>query len=174
MPWIIDAAHSYVGFSVRHMMVTTVRGRFTSFSGSLELDPTDFTRSSAVGEVDVASVSTENADRDNHLRTGDFFDVAQHPKMSFRSTRIEKKDDERYVVHGELTLRGVTREVALDVEYAGVSRNPWGKNIVGVSASGTIRRQDFGVNFHQLLETGGVAVSDKVKLELELQAVEQG
>jgi polyisoprenoid-binding protein YceI len=173
MIWTVDPVHSHVGFSVRHMMVTTVRGTFTSFRGTLEIDPDDFTRSRVTGEIDTASVDTKNADRDNHLRTNEFFDVANHPKITFTSTRIERKD-EAYVVHGDLTIRGVTHPVALDVEYAGTSKNSYGQTVAGLSATGTINRREFGVQFNALLETGGVAVSDKVKLEIEVQARADG
>jgi polyisoprenoid-binding protein YceI len=169
MIWTVDPVHSHVGFSVRHMMVTTVRGSFTSFRGTLDLDPDDFTKSRIEGEIDVESVDTKNADRDKHLRTGDFFDVANHPKITFRSTRIEPKGD-GYVVHGDLTIRGVTQPVALEAEYSGTSKNPYGQIVAGVSASGSINRRDFGVQYNALLETGGVAVSEKVKLEIEVQA----
>jgi polyisoprenoid-binding protein YceI len=169
MRWIVDPVHSHVGFSVRHMMVTTVRGTFTTYSGTFELDPSDFTKSKIAGEIDVASVDTKNADRDNHLRTDEFFDLANHPKITFTSTGIEAKGD-GYVVHGELTLRGVTKPVALDVEFAGATKNPYGQTIIGVSATGAINRRDFGVQYNALLETGGVAVSDKVKIEIEVQA----
>jgi polyisoprenoid-binding protein YceI len=170
MTWQLDSNHSYVGFSVKHMMVTTVRGQFKTYSGEFSLDTSDFTKSKFKGEIDVASIDTGNADRDNHLRTNDFFDATNHPKISFESTTIEKKSDEEYVVNGNLTIRGVTKPVKLDVEYAGSSKNPYGKTVAGVSARGTIDRKEFGVAFHALLETGGVAVSDKVKLELDLQA----
>ena len=169
MIWTVDPIHSHVGFSVRHMMVTTVRGTFSTYSGTFELDPADFTKSTISGQIEVASIDTKNADRDNHLRTGDFFDVANHPKITFASTRIEAKGD-GYVVHGDLTIRGVTHAVALDVEYAGTSKNPYGQTVAGVSATGSLNRRDFGLVYNALLETGGVAVSDKVKLEIEVQA----
>ncbi|HEY0191811.1 MAG TPA: YceI family protein [Kofleriaceae bacterium] len=170
MKWIVDPVHTHVGFSVRHMMVTTVRGSFTTFSGTFELDPADFTKSQVTGEIDVASIDTKNADRDTHLRTGDFFDAAAHPKITFTSTKIEKKGDD-YVVHGDLTLRGVTKSIALDVEFAGVTKNAYAQTIIGVSAHGTISREEFGVKYgNALLETGGVAIGDKVKLEIEVQA----
>ena len=173
MRWTVDPVHSHVGFSVRHMMVTTVRGTFTTYSGTFELDPNDFTKSKISGEIEVASVDTKNADRDNHLRTNEFFDVANHPKITFTSTRIEAKDD-NYVVHGELTLRGVTKSISLDVEFAGATKNPYGQTIIGVSATSSINRREFGVQYNALLETGGVAISDKVKLEIEVQARAEG
>ena len=170
MRWTVDPVHSHVGFSVRHMMVTTVRGTFTTYSGTFELDPNDFTKSKISGEIEVASVDTKNADRDNHLRTNEFFDVANHPKITFTSTKIDKNGDD-YVVHGDLTLRGVTKSIALDAEFAGVSKNAYGQTIIGVSAHGTISREEFGVKYgNALLETGGVAIGDKVKLEIEVQA----
>jgi polyisoprenoid-binding protein YceI len=171
MTWSIDTVHSHVGFSVKHMMVATVRGQFKSYSGTLRLDPKDFTRSRFEGEIDVASVDTGNVDRDNHLRTNDFFDAPNHPKITFKSARIEPKADGEYAVHGDLTIRGVTKPVSLDVEFHGTSKNPYGKTVAGLSARGTIHRKDFGVSFNAVLETGGVAVAEKVKLEIDLEAV---
>lgn len=173
MIWTVDPVHSHVGFSVRHMMVTTVRGAFTSFRGTLDLDADDFTRSKISGEIDVASVDTKNADRDNHLRTGDFFDAANHPKIAFVSTQIERAGD-GYIVHGDLTIRGVTRPVSLEAEYAGTAKNPYGQIVAGISATGSINRREFGLVYHALLETGGVAVGDRVKLEIEVQARAEG
>jgi polyisoprenoid-binding protein YceI len=170
MPWVIDNVHSHIGFSVRHMMVATVRGQFKEYRATLRLDPKDFSRSTFEGEIEVASIDTGNADRDAHLRTNDFFDAPNHPKILFKSSRIEKKGEE-YVVHGDLTIRGVTRPVALDVEFHGTSKNPYGKTVAGISVRGTINRKDFGVNFNAVLETGGVAVAEKVKLELDVEAV---
>jgi polyisoprenoid-binding protein YceI len=170
MSWLIDAVHSHIGFSVKHMMVATARGQFKSYSGALRLDPKDFTRSSFEGEIDVASIDTGNADRDNHLRANDFFDAPAHPKITFKSTSIETKAEGEYVVHGDLTIRGVSKPVALDVEFHGTSKNPYGKTVAGLSARGTINRKDFGLNFNAILETGGVALAEKVKIELDVEA----
>jgi polyisoprenoid-binding protein YceI len=172
MSWKIDNVHSHVSFSVKHMMVTTVRGKFNDYRGTVRLDPKDFTRSQFEGEIDVASVDTGNVDRDNHLRTNDFFDAPNHPKITFKSSRIEAKGEGEYVVHGDLTIRGVTKPVALDVEFRGTSKSPYGQTIAGIGVLGTINRKDFGVNFNAILETGGVAVSEKVKLELDIEAIE--
>lgn len=169
MSWVIDPVHSHIGFSVKHMMVATVRGQFKSYRGKVRLDPKDFTRSQFEGEIDVASIDTDNVDRDNHLRTNDFFDAQNHPKITFRSTRIELKDAGEYVVHGSLTIRGVEKPVALDVEFLGTSKNPYGQTVGGFNARGSINRKDFGVNFNALLETGGVAVGEKVKLEIDVE-----
>lgn len=171
MSWQLDSTHTHVGFSVKHMMVTTVRGQFKTYGGTLRLDTTDFTRSSFEGEIEVASVDTGNADRDNHLRTNDFFDVANHPKITFKSTKIELKDAGEYLVHGDLTIRGVTKNVPLEVEFHGTSKNPYGKTVAGISVRGAVNRKDFGVSFNAVLETGGVAVGEKVKLEIEVEAI---
>ena len=166
--WSVDPVHSHVGFSVRHMMVTTVRGTFKTFTGTMNIGD-DFSTASIEGEIDVASIDTGNADRDNHLRANEFFDAPNHPKITFKSTSIEKKGDD-FVVHGDLTIRGVTKAISLDVEYAGSSKNPYGQVIVGASVRGSINRKDFGVSWSALLETGGMAVSDTVKLEIDVQA----
>jgi polyisoprenoid-binding protein YceI len=171
MSLTVDPVHSHVGFSVRHMMVTTVRGKFTAYRGTLDLDAADFTRSRIEGEIDVASIDTGNPDRDNHLRSADFFDVATHPKITFKSTSITR-DGDGYKVTGDLSIRGQTHPVTLDVENAGTSKNPWGQVVTGVSATGSINRKDFGLVWNAVLETGGVAVSDKVKIEIEVQAKE--
>jgi polyisoprenoid-binding protein YceI len=173
MTWLLDTVHSHIGFSVKHLMVATARGQFKTYSGTLRLDEKDFTRSSFEGEIDVASIDTGNPDRDNHLRTNDFFDVASHPKITFKSGAIEKKSESEYTVHGDLTIRGVTKNVALDVEFLGTSKNPFGKTVTGLSAHGTINRKDFGVNFNALLETGGVALAEKVKIEIEIEATQE-
>lgn len=171
MAWVIDTAHTHVGFSVKHMMISTVRGSFKSFSGTFALDAADFTKSKFEGEVEVASIDTNNADRDNHLRTNDFFDAENHPKITFKSTGIEKKGDD-YLVRGDLSIRGVTKPVEFNVEFSGVTKSPWGKTVAGLSATTTVNRKDFGVNFNALLETGGMVVGDKVKIEIEAEAVQ--
>jgi len=174
MTWLIDEIHTHIGFSVKHMMVSTVRGQFKQYRGTLALDPADFTRSRFEGEIDVASIDTGNGQRDDHLRTSDFFDAANHPKITFKSTTIEPKDGGsgvEYVVHGDLTIRGVTRPIALEVEYFGTSKNPLGKTVAGLSARATINRKDFGVSYNALLETGGVAVGEKVKIEVDAELV---
>lgn len=173
MPWTLDPLHTQIGFSVKHMMVSTVRGQFKQYSGSLDLDKDDFTRSSVSGEIEVASIDTGIVDRDNHLRNNDFFDAPNHPKILYKSTRIEAKDEDTYLVYGDLTIRGVTKEIVLEAEFNGIAKNPYGQTITGVSAHGTINRKDFGVNFNALLETGGVALSEKVKIEIEAEAVWQ-
>jgi polyisoprenoid-binding protein YceI len=171
MNWQLDALHTHVGFSVKHLMVSTVRGQFKQYRGTLELDAADFSRSRFTGEVDIQSIDTGNQQRDDHLRTSDFFDAANHPKILFKSGDIEAKGNGEYLVNGELTIRGVTQPIAFEVEYQGTSKNMRGKTVTGFSAKATINRKDFGVNYNALLETGGVAIGEKVKIEIEVEAV---
>lgn len=170
MPWIIDDVHTHIGFSVKHMMVATVRGQFKTFTGTVQIDPDDFTRSTFKGEIEVASIDTGNAQRDEHLRTGDFFDAANHPKITFVSERVEPKGAGEYLLHGALTIRGVSKPVALEVEFHGIAKNPWGKTVAGLSVRGAVNRKDFGVHYNAVLEAGGVMIGETVKLELELEA----
>jgi polyisoprenoid-binding protein YceI len=169
--WNIDGAHSGINFSIRHMVVAKVRGRFAKYTGRLELDDDDLTRSAVEATIDASSIDTGTPQRDEHLRSADFFDVEKFPELRFRSQRIEKVDDARYRVIGELTIRDVTREVALDVEYGGRAKDPWGNERVGFVAKTALDRKDFGLKWNQALEAGGVLVGDRVDIELEVQAV---
>ena len=169
--WNIDPAHSGIHFSIRHMVVSKVRGRFTAYAGSVALDEADVTRSVVEATVDASSIDTGTPQRDQHLRSADFFDVEKFPQLRFRSTRIEKVDDGRYRVTGELTIRDVTREVSLDVEYGGRAKDPWGNERVAFGAKTSVDRKDFGLAWNQVLEAGGVLVGDRVDIELEVQAV---
>jgi polyisoprenoid-binding protein YceI len=170
-PWNIDGAHSGITFSIRHMVLSKVRGRFGSFSGSLDLDEADLTRSALDVSIDAASIDTGTAQRDEHLRSADFFDAERFPTLRYRSTRVEQLGQDHYRVVGELTIRGVTREVPLDVEYGGQGKDPWGNQRAGFSAKASINRKDFGLAWNQVLEAGGLLVGDKVEIELEIQAV---
>lgn len=171
MAWVIDPAHSMIGFRAKHMMFTTVRGQFDSFQGTLNLDVQNPENSSVEGTIDVSSIDTGDNDRDNHLRSPDFFDVANHPTMTFRSTRIERTRDNEFKVYGDLTLRGTTREIAWDVEAAELGKDPWGNPRLGFSAETKLNRKDFGLNWNVALETGGWLVSDEIKIVAEVQAV---
>lgn len=173
MSWNLDNSHSRIGFAVKHMMVSTVRGEFKSYTGSLQLDESDFTRSVISGEIEVASIDTRDENRDGHLKSGDFFDVENHPKMTFKSTRIEAKGGNEYVVYGDLTIRGVTREIEVETEYSGQHQNPWGATVTGFSGTATINRKDFGLGWNVALETGGILVGEKVKLEIEVELSKQ-
>jgi polyisoprenoid-binding protein YceI len=169
--WSIDPVHSRVGFVARHMMVSKIRGTFTDFTGDVTIAE-DLSQSSVNVEFQMESIDTGNKDRDGHLRTNDFFDVAQYPTMSFKSTSIEVDGNEGKL-HGDLTLKGATNPVTLDVEFEGLGGDPWGGTRAGFSASGTINRKDWGVEWNAPLETGGVMVGDKVQIELDIQMVRQ-
>jgi polyisoprenoid-binding protein YceI len=169
--WEIDTSHSDVQFTVRHMVVTKVRGRFTRWAGAIELNEDDLGRSSVTVSIEADSIDTGHADRDAHLRSADFLDVASHPRLEFRSTAIERVDEERYRIHGDLTIRGVTRKVTLDTELGGIQADPWGARRAGFSARTKIDRRDFGLTWNQALEAGGLLVGEKVDIELEIEAV---
>ena len=170
--WAIDPTHSEVGFSVRHLMVSKVKGRFTEFSGTFVTgeDPLD---SSVEATVLLSSVDTGNADRDAHLRSADFFDVDQHTELTYRSTGVRLVDGE-FVVDGELSLRGVTREVPLQLEIHGFQPStPFGDTRAGFTATGEIDRRDFGISFNLALEGGGVGLGNKIQITLEIEAILQ-
>jgi polyisoprenoid-binding protein YceI len=169
--WNIDAAHSGINFSIRHMVVSKVRGRFAKYTGTVNLDEGDLTRSTVETTVDASSIDTGTPQRDAHLRAPDFFDVEKFPELRFRSKRIEKLDDAGYRVIGDLTIRDVTREVSLDVEYGGRAKDPWGNERIGFVAKTAFDRKDFGLGWNQLLEAGGVLLGDRVDIEIEVQAV---
>lgn len=171
MRWKIDPAHSMIEFRVKHMMFTTVRGEFTSFQGTLDLDMEHPERSRVEGTVDVNSITTGNDERDNHLRSADFFDVAHYPTITFRSTRIERKGDSEFKVYGDLTITNVTREIAWDVKVANLGKDPWGNPRLGFSADTKINRKDFGLTWNVALESGGWLVSDEIEIHAEIQAV---
>jgi len=169
--WDIDHAHSSVDFTVRHLLVSKVRGRFTKWTGTLELDEQDFSRSRVEVEIDVASVDTHEPQRDAHLRSGDFFQVDAHPRIVFASKRVEEKEKDHLAVTGDLTIRGTTREVVLDVERSGViAKDPWGKRRAGFTATATINRKDFGVSYNQVLDQGGLALGEDVAITIEIEA----
>jgi polyisoprenoid-binding protein YceI len=169
--WNIDATHSGLNFSVRHMVVSKVRGRFAKYAGSLDLDDDDLTRSVAEVTIEASSIDTGMPDRDAHLRSADFFDVEKFPVLRFRSKRIEQLSEDRFHVIGDLTIRDVTREVALAVEYGGRAKDPWGNERAGFIARTSLDRKDFGLRWNQLLEAGGVVLGDRVDIELDIQAV---
>jgi len=169
--WTIDTVHSEVSFVVRHMMVSKVRGRFDAFDGTIKT-AADPLQSTVTATVDLSSVNTGNETRDNHIRSEDFFDTEKHPVMSYRSTGIRAKGD-GYVVDGELTLKGVTKNVPLTLELNGFGPDPYGGTRAGFTATGEINRQDFGVTWNAAMEHGGVVVSDKVNINLEIEAVLQ-
>jgi polyisoprenoid-binding protein YceI len=169
--YVLDVAHSRLGFVARHAMVTKVRGAFNDFEGTAHLDGDDPTKSSASLSIVVASVDTRQPQRDDHLRTNDFFDAATYPKITFVSTSVEKLDEETFRMTGDLTIKDVTKSVSVDFEYSGSATDPYGNQRVGFEGSTVINRKDFGVNFNAVLETGGVMVSEKITLEFEISAI---
>ena len=171
--WAIDGAHSSIGFTVRHMVVSKVRGRFTRWSGTIAMDERDPAKAQVEITIEPRSVDTGVEQRDNHLRSPDFFEVERYSTMTFRSTRIEKVAGGESRVTGNLTMHGVTRPVSLDVEFAGSAKDPWGGLRAGFSARGSLDRKDFGLTYNQLLETGGVLVGEKVDFDIEVEAVKQ-
>ncbi|MGI2328844.1 YceI family protein [Planococcus sp. YIM B11945] len=167
--WTVDAAHSEVGFSVKHMMISKVKGSFAAFEATVEANEEDLQGALIDFKIDVTSINTNNADRDAHLRSADFFDAEQFPYITFKANEIVKKGDE-YELTGDLTMKGVTRPATFEVEYGGKGTNPWGAEVVAFSAEGKVNRKDFGLTWNQSLETGGVLVGEDIKISLELEA----
>lgn len=172
--WDVDPGHSSLEFAAKHAMVTTVRGRFGDFTGVIHLDAADPSKSTAEVTIAVDSLDTRSDQRDEHLRSADFFDVANHPEITFKSTRAARgKDDDEYRMWGDLTIRGVSREVELDLTYTGSAQDPWGKTRAGFEGSATVNRKDWGLTWNVALEAGGILVSDKVKLRFDIAAVKR-
>ncbi|MGV9309547.1 MULTISPECIES: YceI family protein [unclassified Nonomuraea] len=167
--YAIDVNHTTIGFVAKHMMVSKVRGTFEKFNGSITIADNPL-ESSAELTIDASSISTNAADRDNHLRSGDFLDAETHPQLTFKSTRVVNHKGDEFTVLGDLTIRGVTREVELTVEYGGVGTNPWGQQVWGFSIATEIDREAFGLTWNAALETGGVLVGKKIKIEVEGEA----
>ena len=169
--WTLDTAHSSVGFTVRHMMVSKVRGRFGDFSADI-VTAEDPLESTLTATVQMASIDTGDEGRDEHLRTNDFFDIEQFPTMTFTSTGITGSGSD-YEVTGDLTIKGVTKPVTFDLEFGGVGKDPWGNTRAGFTLTGTINRKDFGMEYNAVLETGGIMIGDKVTIELDIEATLQ-
>ena len=168
----IDTTHSEIGFTARHMVFAKVRGQFKTWTGKVEYDAEDPTRSKVEAEIEVASIDTREPKRDDHLRSAEFFDAEKFPKLTFASKRIEAAGDGAYKVTGDLTLHGTTREVTLDATASGTGKDPWGNQRRGLSLEGSIDRSDFGLRWNQVLETGGVLVSEKIEINVEVQVVQ--
>ncbi len=171
--WAVDAAHSSIDFAVKHMMIATVKGTFHDFEATVDADLADLTTADIAFTIKVASVDTRNADRDNHLRSADFFDVENYATMTFASTAIKKTGDGEYAVTGDLTIRGVTKPATFDVTFEGQGKDPWGNEKVGFSVVGKVNRSDYGLTWNAALETGGVLVGDQVKISLDIEAAKQ-
>lgn len=173
MSWKIDTAHTQIQFSVRHMMISNVRGRFENVTGTVDFDDQNPARSKVEVQIEAASISTREPQRDAHLRSPDFLNAEAYPYLTFKSKRVKKLGDGRGEIIGDLTIRDVTREVALDVEYSGQAKNPWGNVSAGFSAQTTINRKDWGLNWNKTLETGGWLVGDDVTINIDLEIVKQ-
>ncbi|PKP53508.1 MAG: hypothetical protein CVT92_04225 [Bacteroidetes bacterium HGW-Bacteroidetes-1] len=171
--WVIDPTHSEILFKVKHLMITNVKGEFRKFEASIQSIGDDFSKATVNVKIDAASVFSNNNDRDNHLRSADFFDVENHQELTFEGTSFTKLDDENYQLKGLLTIKGISKELSLDVEFGGINKDPWGNQKAGFSLSGKINRKDWDLNWNAALETGGVLVSDEVKINAEVQFVKQ-
>lgn len=171
--WTLDPTHSELVFKVRHMMITNVKGEFRKFDASIVSDGADFTKSSIDVTIDAASIFTNEDKRDGHLKSADFFDVENFSTLTFKGISFKKAGGDEYKLTGELTIKGVSKEVELDVEFGGINKDPWGNEKAGFSVEGKINRKDFGLNWNAALETGGVLVSEEVKISAEVQFVKQ-
>src|SRR5690606_9779575 len=169
--WTIDPTHTEVGFKVKHMMFTNVKGNFNDYSAEIDFD-NDLKEANLQFEAKVNSIFTNNTDRDNHLKSADFFDAEQYPTLNFKSTKIEG-DGNEYQITGDLTIKGITKPVTLNTEFSGLMTDPWGNTKVGINLDGKINRKDFGLTYNAALETGGVLVGEDVKLNAEIQLVER-
>ncbi len=169
--WVLDPTHSELTFKVKHLMISNVKGEFKNFTA--EIDNEEFEKGSVKVTVETASVFTNNTDRDNHLKSADFFDVENHPTLTFTSTSFTKVDDDEFKLKGLLTVKEVSKEVILDVEFGGINKDPWGNIKAGFSFKGKINRKDWGLNWNAALETGGVLVSDEVIIAGEVQFAKQ-
>lgn len=170
MAWNIDSAHSSVEFSAKHMMISTVRGRFTQFNGTVNLNEDDLTGSSVEWTLQAASLTTGNEQRDAHLRSGDFLEAEKYPTITFKSTRVESAGADRYTIYGDLTIKDVTRGVSFQATDEGQGKDPWGNTHWGFTVTGSLNRKDFGLNWNAALESGGVLVSDDVKISIDIEA----
>jgi len=171
--WSVDVAHSAIEFGVKHMMISNVRGSFHNFQATVVADVTDLTTAEIEFTVDVASIDTRDAQRDGHLKSGDFFDVENFPNITFKSTQITRKGDDEYAMTGDMSMHGVTVPVTFDVTFEGEGKDPWGNEKSGFSAKTSVNRKDFGLNWNSVLETGGVLVGEQVKINVEIEALKQ-
>lgn len=169
--WALDGAHSNVAFAVKHMMIATVRGHFSEVAATVTIEGTDYATAQISAEIEASSITTRNEQRDTHLRSADFFDVEQFPKLAFKSTKVEVRSENELVVSGDLTIHGVTKPVNLDVSIEGHGKDPWGNERTGFTAETKIKRAEYGLVYNQALETGGVLVSDDIKITIEGELV---
>jgi polyisoprenoid-binding protein YceI len=171
--WLIDPAHTEVQFKVKHLVISTVTGSFGKFEGGMNSSREDFTDSDIWFSADVDSIDTNMPDRDNHLKSADFFDAANHPKLTFKSTGIQKKDGNNYKLTGDLTIRGTSHPIELSVEYGGLMKDPWGNTKIGFELTGKLIRKDYGLNWNAVTEAGGLVVSEEVKILINVELSRQ-
>jgi polyisoprenoid-binding protein YceI len=171
--WVLDPTHSEIGFKIKHLMITNVSGNFNKFEVKAETNGDDFTNAKVSVDIEVDSINTNNSQRDAHLRNADFFEVEKYPLIRFRSTEVKKLDEETYTLTGNLTIKETTKPVKLALEFGGVTKDPYGNFKAGFSISGKINRHDFGVSYNAVLETGGVALGEEIKINGEIQLVKQ-
>ncbi len=171
--WAIDPTHSELTFKVKHLMITNVKGEFRKFDASIQSEGDDFSNATVTATIDASSIDTNNNDRDAHLKSADFFDVESHREITFKGTGFTKLDDNNYQLKGTLGMKGINKEVILDVEFGGFVKDPYGNEKVGFSISGKFNRKDWGLNWNAALETGGVMVSEEVRINGEVQFVKQ-
>ena len=173
MSWKIDPSHSEIQLSVRHMMISKVRGRFESFSGEVDFNEENPAASSVNVTIDASSISTRDPQRDGHLKSPDFLNVEEYPALRFKSNRVEVVSEKKGRIYGELTIRDISREVVLDAEFSGTAKSPWGTTSAGFSATTSFDRKDWGLGWNQALETGGILVGDKVDVNIELELIKE-
>ena len=171
--WALDATHSEVQFKVKHLMISNVTGFFKKFEGTVETEGDDFTTAKIHFSADVDSINTNNEQRDGHLKTGDFFDAAAHPQIKFESSKLEKISTENYKLHGNLNMKGVSKAVVLDVDFGGIAKDPYGNTRAGFTVNGKINRQDFGVSFNGVTETGGLLLGNDISIHSNIEFIKQ-
>jgi polyisoprenoid-binding protein YceI len=169
--WTLEPSHSEVNFKVRHMMISNVSGQFRKFDSSVETEGDDISTAKVHFSAEVDSISTNNEQRDGHLKSPDFFDAATHPNLTFESTSMEKTGEDTYKLHGNMTMRGVTKEVTFDAEFGGMIKDPWGNIRAGFTVNGKVNRKDYGLNWSALTETGGIVVADDVRFEAHVEYI---
>lgn len=171
--WVLDPAHSEILFRVKHLMITNVKGEFRKFEAEVTVEDNDLSTVSALARIDATSIFTNDDSRDVHLKSADFFDIEKYNQITFESTSFRKASEDKYEMRGNLTIRGITKEVTFEVEYGGVNTDPWGNEKAGFSLEGKINRKDWGLNWNAALEAGGFLVGDEVKITAEVQFVKQ-
>ena len=171
--WVLDPTHSEIGFKIKHLMISNVSGYFGQFDAEVQMEGDNFSTAQIEAKIKTASIHTTNLQRDEHLRNSDFFEVEKFPEIVFTSTRIEMADSDNFVLHGHLTLKGVIKPVRLNVEYSAITKDPWGTQRAGFVITGKINRNEFGLTFNAALETGGLVLSEEVRIQAEIQLIKQ-